>query len=69
MAIANKLETARNKLYHEHPSVVLLDPHVSLDREDSLNLLAELGQRKPPIPVLVFTEQTDLSNRLQVARN
>jgi len=69
VAIANNLDTARNKLYHEHPSVVLLDPHVSPDREDSLNLLAELGQRKPPIPVLVFTEQTDLSNRLQVARS
>ena len=69
VAIANNLDTARNKLYHEHPSVVLLDPHVSPDREDSLNLLIELGQRKPPVPVIVFTDRTDLNNRLQVARS
>ena len=69
VAIARNLDSARDKLYQEHPSVVLLDPHVSPRYEDSLSLLAELGQRKPPVPVLVFTEQIDLSNRLQVARS
>ena len=69
VAIANNLGIARNKLYQEHPSVVLLNPNVSPDFEDSSSLLTELSQRQPPVPVLVFTEQTDLNNRLQVARS
>ena len=69
VAIANNFDTARNKLYQEHPSIVLLDPDVSPHHEDSLSLLTELKQRQPPVPVLVFTEQTDLSHRLQVARS
>ena len=69
VAIASNLNIARTKLYQEHPSVVLLDPNVSPSYEDSLSLLTELSQRQPPVPVLVFTEQTDLTNRLQVARS
>jgi DNA-binding response OmpR family regulator len=66
-AIATNLNTARKQLYREHPSMLLLDPSVS-SFEDSLSLLAELKDRQPPVPVLVFTEQTDLTNRLEVAR-
>lgn len=69
VAIASNLNIARSKLYQEHPSVVLLDPNVSPGYKDSLSLLTELSQRQPPVPVLVFTEQTDLNNRLQVARS
>lgn len=67
-AIATNLNTARKQLYSEHPSLVLLDPSVSSNLEDSLRLLWELNQRKPPVPVVIFTEHTDLTNRLQVAR-
>ncbi|MBE9020634.1 response regulator, partial [Chroococcidiopsidales cyanobacterium LEGE 13417] len=69
VAIANNLDTARNKLYQEHPSIVLLDPDICPRHEESLSLLAELKQRQPPVPVLVLTEQTDLSHRLQIARS
>ncbi|MBD2361669.1 response regulator [Anabaena minutissima FACHB-250] len=62
------LEQARNVLYQEHPSIVLLDPNVTVHQEDSLHFLAELAQRKPPVPVVVFTEQTDFQHRLQLAR-
>jgi len=66
--IATNLETARTLLYREHPSAVLLDPNFSEHQEDSWSFLAELAQRKPPVPVLVFTEQTDFAHRLQLAR-
>ncbi len=69
VSIATSIATARKKLYQEHPHVVLLDPSVSQHHEDSFNLLADLQQRKPPVPVLVFTEESDFSNRLQAARN
>ncbi|GBE94994.1 response regulator [Nostoc cycadae] len=68
VSIATNLDSARTLLYREHPSVVLLDPSFSDQQEDSWSFLAELAQRKPPVPVLVFTEQTDLGNRLQLAR-
>jgi len=67
VAIARDLNTARNKLYKEHPDVVLLDPCI-FPTEDSFQLLAEFKARKPPVPVLVFTKETDLNNRLQVAK-
>lgn len=69
VAIATTIEQARHQLYHEHPSVVLIDPSAFPNPDDSFSLLAELNQRKPPVPVLVFTEQSDFRNRLQVARS
>jgi PAS domain S-box-containing protein len=66
--IATNLEMARNLLYLQHPHAVLLDPSCSEYQEDCLSFLAELAQCKPPVPVLVFTEQTDFGNRLQLAR-
>jgi PAS domain S-box-containing protein len=66
-AIAPDLTLARKILYHDHPSIVLLDPTVC-DAADSLTFLTELHQRKPPVPVIVFSAQADLSYRLQVAR-
>ncbi|MBD2494717.1 response regulator [Nostoc sp. FACHB-280] len=68
VSIATNLESARTILYRDHPSAVLLDPNFSDNQEDSWSFLAELAQRKPPVPVLVFTEQTDLGNRLHLAR-
>ncbi|MGV0025574.1 response regulator [Phormidesmis priestleyi] len=67
MAIATDLALARKILYRDHPSIVLLDPNVC-DAEDSLTFLTELHERKPPVPVIVFTAQTDLDYRLQIAR-
>ncbi|MDZ8054698.1 MAG: response regulator [Aulosira sp. ZfuVER01] len=69
VALATSIENARHIIYREHPSVVLLDPSFSLNQEESLSLLAELSQNQPPIPVLVVTEQSDFTNRLQLARN
>ncbi|OUL36087.1 response regulator [Nostoc sp. 106C] len=69
VTIATSIEAARHTIYREHPSVVLLDLSVSLNQEESLSLLAELSQHQPRIPVLVLTEQTDFTNRLQLARN
>ncbi|KYC35682.1 PAS domain S-box protein [Scytonema hofmannii PCC 7110] len=67
--IATSMETARNLLDREHPNVVLIDLDVFPNHEDSFSLLAELSQRKPPVPAIVFTEKSDFSNRLQVARS
>jgi DNA-binding response OmpR family regulator/HPt (histidine-containing phosphotransfer) domain-containing protein len=69
VAIATNIETAIQKLYQEHPSVVLLDPSVSPIESDSLRFLSQLKDRKPPVPVIVFTELSDFNHRLQVARH
>lgn len=69
VTFASDINTARLKVYQEHPSAVLLDPSISTNGADSLSLVADLKQCKPPIPVIVFTEQTDFANRLQIARS
>ncbi|BAZ67965.1 multi-component transcriptional regulator [Fischerella sp. NIES-4106] len=69
VAIATDTTIARNILYQNHPSIVLLDPDISSNHQDSFNLLAELHERKPPVPVIILTKNSDFSNRLQAARN
>jgi diguanylate cyclase (GGDEF)-like protein len=65
---ASQLDQAREAITHRTPTLVLLDPAVAGSPEASMALLTELSQHHPPIPVLVFTAQTDLSDRLEVAR-
>ena len=68
IAIADSVTTARQKLYQEHPDVAIVDGDVLQD-DTGLSLLAEFKNRKPSIPVIVLTEQTDGNNRLQTIRD
>jgi diguanylate cyclase (GGDEF)-like protein len=65
---ATSLAIARDKIYHQVPNVVLLDLSVAESTAESLALLSELSQRTPPLPVLVFSAQDNLAERLEVAR-
>jgi diguanylate cyclase (GGDEF)-like protein len=65
--IATDLSTARNLISQIHPQVVLLDIGVDRDTKLVLELLVELSQNAPPVPVLVFTNQDNLPERLEVA--
>jgi PAS domain S-box-containing protein len=69
ISIVTNIADAQIQLYQQHPSVVLLDPTVAPDWSESLSFLEQLQQRKPPVPVIVFTGASDFSNRLQVARH
>jgi DNA-binding response OmpR family regulator len=62
------LTGARDKIFLEPPDVILLDPAISSTIEESLVLLTELNKQVPPIPVVIFSEQNDLAERLEVAR-
>jgi len=66
--VATNLPQARKAIARKHPNVVLLDLSVSSSTEDSLTLLAEASKQTPPLPVLVFTAQDSLTNRIEVAR-
>lgn len=66
--IATNLSVARNRIYSEHPHVVLLDLDLSHTTENGLTLLAELSNQMPLLPVLIFTAQNSLNDRLEVAR-
>ncbi|MCC5604578.1 response regulator [Nostoc favosum] len=65
--IATNIAAARSIIPSLNPDVVLLD----LDSvvKDSLKLITELSQRTPQIPVLIFTERNNFSDRLEVARS
>lgn len=58
---------ARSAIASSSPDLVLLDLCPE-HHQDSLKLLAELSNRMPPLPVLVFTDQNSFTDRLEVAR-
>ena len=64
---AMDLSTARQKIAHQAPSVLLLDLNFS-GQETGLALLQELEQRSQPIPVIVMTAADDLRDRVAVAK-
>ncbi|MBD2774004.1 response regulator [Iningainema tapete] len=64
-AIAN-VETRHSKSLQ--PDVVLLDLCCYDDVKESFKLVAELSNRTPPIPVMVFTDQSNFTERVEVAR-
>ena len=65
---ATTLATAKKQIQQEPPAVVLLDLAIAPKTASSFNLLAQLQQQMPTVPVLVFTDKQDLQNRLAVAR-
>jgi PAS domain S-box-containing protein len=56
---ANSISTARQKLYQKHPDVVIIDADI-LKNDESLSLLTEFKNRKPPVPVIVLTEKAGI---------
>lgn len=66
--VATSLSVAREIITTKHPNVVLLDLDLNLTTAESMTLLAELSMQTPPLAVLVFTTQDNLTTRLEVAR-
>ncbi len=65
---ATDLKTAKKLIISHSPDVIVLDLAFPQTPETGLNLLAELAQQTPRIPVLVMTAQNQLSTRIEVAR-
>ncbi|MGB3639397.1 MAG: response regulator [Rivularia sp. (in: cyanobacteria)] len=66
--IVNSVSTAREKLYQEHPSVAIVDADVLKD-DRGLSLLAEFKNRKPPIPIIVLTQEAETNDSCQFIDN
>jgi DNA-binding response OmpR family regulator len=62
------LAKAREAIARARPDVVLLDLCFPESAENGFELLAELATYQPPLPVLVFTAQESLADRVKVAR-
>ncbi|MEM7725163.1 MAG: response regulator [Cyanobacteria bacterium P01_A01_bin.45] len=67
--VANSVVNARQKLYQEHPDVVLIDSNIFIKNNDCLRLLAEFENRKPPVPVIMLTEEGNQSEHWQNTSN
>jgi diguanylate cyclase (GGDEF)-like protein len=65
--IALDLKTAWEHLYHQHPNVILLDLAIASSTAGRA-LLTELHQGKPAVPVVVFTAESSLTQRIEVLR-
>lgn len=66
--IATDLSQARNAIARARPDIVLLDLCFQGLEEKGFELLAELTTQQPPVPVVVFTAQESLAQRVKVAR-
>jgi DNA-binding response OmpR family regulator len=66
--IATDTAAARSIIASSSLNVVLLDLYYPDGVQDSLNLLVELSNQTPPIPALVFTDQSNFTDRVEVAR-
>ena len=56
--IVDSISHARQKLYQEHPNVAVVDESI-LKSDDGLSLLTEFKNRKPSIPVIVLSQETE----------
>jgi diguanylate cyclase (GGDEF)-like protein len=56
----------RDLIAKNSPNLVLLDLSTTDNPDDSLNLLAELSNRTPPIPVVVFIAEESLLDQVKV---
>lgn len=66
--IAIDLNQAREAIARRRPDVVLLDLCFPDSAENGLELLAELKNTNPPVPVVIFSAIESLAERVQVAR-
>ncbi|TVU55412.1 MAG: response regulator [Arthrospira sp. PLM2.Bin9] len=62
------LTQARQWLTKTLPDAILLDPHLSEEDLTGFDLLKNIGQRFPEIPILIFTHEDNLSERIMSAR-
>lgn len=68
LTIAPNPVAAASMLEHHQPDVILLDLTFSDTHENGLSWLGTLKQRYPQIPVLVFTGQHNLTDRIAASR-
>ncbi|MEG3894867.1 MULTISPECIES: response regulator [unclassified Microcoleus] len=66
--VANSPQAARIAISQQPPDAILLDLTFSRTQENGLTLLAELLRENPDIPVMVFSANNQLSDRIEVAR-
>ena len=66
--VATSGQSARSAISQQPPDAILLDLTFSRIQENGLTLLAELRTEKPDIPVIIFSGNNQLSDRIEVAR-
>lgn len=66
--VANSPQAAKSAIAGQPPDAILMDLNFSRTQENGIALLAELLLQKPEIPVMVFSEYNQLSDRIEVAR-
>ena len=62
--IATDPTTARGRIAHACPDVILLDTPLNRGDQESMALLKEIADSDLPVPVIVFSEQENANERL-----
>ncbi|MEB3293990.1 MAG: response regulator [Synechococcales bacterium] len=63
------LNNTRSQLQRHLPDLLILDLDIQPDHQPSLQLLRDLRQKSPQLPIIVLTHQADLRERLQVVQS
>ncbi|MCC3408722.1 MAG: response regulator [Microcoleus sp. PH2017_10_PVI_O_A] len=66
--VATSGQSARSAISQQPPDAILLDLTFSRIQENGITFLAELRTAKPDIPVMIFSGNNQLSDRIEVAR-
>lgn len=66
--VAANLAEAQKQVEQNPPDILLLDPAIATDSASSLAWVTELSQHTPAIPVIIFTWQDNLEERLEFAQ-
>ncbi|MBD2460968.1 response regulator [Oscillatoria sp. FACHB-1407] len=66
--VSHDLASTRSHLTQHTPAAVLVDPTCLPDTPERLEFLQTLSHSKPAIPILIYTTQDSLSDRLQFAQ-
>lgn len=65
--IAITLAEGKTAIEKNQPNLILLDLEITKNLEDCLTFLAEINQRKIPLPVLILTENKELETRVKIS--
>lgn len=65
--IAITLAEAKTAIEKTQPNLILLDLEITKNLDNCLSFLAEINQRKIPLPVLILTNNNDLETRVKIS--
>ncbi|MTJ08117.1 MULTISPECIES: response regulator [unclassified Anabaena] len=69
LVITTNINAAKNQLDQQVPQVIFIDPSLNYHLKESETFLVEIQKCYPPIPIVIFSENIDFYNQLQLNKS